>query len=125
MSAHEMQLVDEIRRRLDATYEEALAGLEEGEGELLKALAAIERRRKAQAQQTQSRASEIIDRVMALTGNGAVRAVRVKLGPRLVKEIPVALGRPGAIAVALVSLLFSECNLELIRGEEAPGATGG
>jgi hypothetical protein len=39
-----MALVDEVRKRLDASYSEALAGLEESEGDLLRALAATERR---------------------------------------------------------------------------------
>jgi len=35
-----MALVDEVRKRLDATYEEALFGLERSGGDLLNALAA-------------------------------------------------------------------------------------
>ena len=45
MASFDMALVDEVRKRLDASYAEALEGLEEGEGELLRALAAIENRR--------------------------------------------------------------------------------
>ncbi|NIM04685.1 MAG: hypothetical protein GTO55_02005 [Armatimonadetes bacterium] len=113
METHDMALVDEIRRRMDATYSEALAGLEEGQGDLLKALAVIEEKRKSAA----SEQAELIDRIFNMAEQG-VKALRVRVGHRFVKEVPVCSGAFGSILAAFLVGFLGEISLEAIKGEQ-------
>jgi len=121
MPSFDMALVDEVRKRLEASYEEALAGLEEGQGDLLRALAAIERRRKEQCGAAES--GELIGRAIGLAKEGKLKGLRVKLGDRTLRELPLPKGAGGAVVGALLSTLFSQLSLELVKKEpEEPGA---
>jgi len=120
MASFDMALVDEVRKRLDASYEEALAGLEEGGGDLLQALAAIERRRREQ--QSAADSGELIGKAIGLAREGKVKGVRVKLGNRTVRELPLPRGVAGAVLGAALSALLSQLAVDLITKEpEAEG----
>jgi hypothetical protein len=113
MASFDMALVDEVRKRLDATYEEALAGLEESEGDLLRALAAIERRRKEQLGAAES--GELLGRTVGLAREGKLKGLRLKLGDRTLRELPLPKGVGGAILGAVLSTLFSQLAIELVK----------
>jgi hypothetical protein len=117
MASFDMALVDEVRKRLDATYGEALAGLEESEGDLLRALAAIERRRKEQ--QAAADSGELIGRAIGLAKQGKLKGLRLKLGDRTLRELPLPKGPGGAVLGALLSGIFSQLDFELIKKEPA------
>jgi translation elongation factor EF-Ts len=113
MQSHDMGLVDEIRRRLDATYSEALAGLEESQGDLLKALAIIEEKRKSGA----AAQADLIEQIFRLAEEG-VKALRVRVGRRFVKEVPVGMGAFGSLLAAFLVGFVGEISLEAVRGEQ-------
>ena len=114
MPSFDMALVDEVRKRLDATYEEALFGLQESEGDLLRALAAIERKRRERSSTADS--GELLGRAIGLAKEGKLKGLRLKLGERTLRELPLPKGIGGAVLGALFSALFSQVAVELIHG---------
>jgi len=122
MASFDMALVDEVRQRLDATYEEALTGLEEADGDILHALAAIERRRRDRHEAMES--GEIIGRAVGLAREGKLSCIEVKLGDRVVRRIPLPKGTGGAVLGAVFSTLLSQLSVDLIRKEPGEQAAG-
>jgi len=118
MASHDLEKVDEIRRRLDASYEEALAALEESQGDLLRALAAVERKRKAAALVADPGA--LAERIVSLIQEGSVTGLRLKCGARVVKEIPVSHGTLGVVAASLLAGLLEQFSVEVIKGSPKP-----
>jgi len=119
MASFDMALVDEVRKRLDASYDEALYGLEQGAGDLLRALAAIERRRREERSAEES--GEIIGKAIGLAKEGRLKGMRVKVGDRTVREVPLPKGPGGAVLGAVLSMLTKQVVVELVKGEpEAP-----
>ena len=121
MASFDMALVDEVRQRLDAPYEEALTGLEEADGDLLHALAVIERRRRERHEAMES--GEIIGRAVGLAREGKLSGIEVKLGDRVVRKIPLPKGTGGAVVGAVLSTLLSQLSVDLIRKESGEQAT--
>ncbi len=115
MANYDIAVVDEIRRRLDATYEEALLGLEAGDGDLVRSLAAAERI-KAQRDGAQL-SGEIIGQAIELAKEGKLKGLRVKLGDRAVGEVPLPKGPAGGALGAVLSLLLSRVSVELVSEE--------
>ncbi len=112
MQTHDMALVDEIRRRLEATYAEALAALEESEGDLLRALAALEAKRKSGSQE-----AELVDRIFRVA-EGGVKALRLRLGRKVIREVPVGMGAFGSLVAGLLADFLNEISLEVVKREE-------
>ncbi len=122
MASFDMALVDELRQRLDATYEEALVGLEEANGDLLRALAAIERRRRDRQEAMES--GELIGRAVGMAREGKLSGLEVKLGDRTLRRLPLPKGTAGAVAGAVLSALLSQLSVDLIRKEPAEPSEG-
>jgi len=120
MTSFDMALVDELRKRLDATYTEALTALEEAQGDVLRALAAIERMR-AERQGAES-SGELVGRAIALAKEGKLRGLRVKLGDRPLRDLPLPKGAGGAVLGAVLSSLLAQLSLDLVKAEEEEGA---
>jgi len=118
MANYDIAVVDEIRKRLDATYEEALLGLEAGEGDLVRSLAATER---VKAQRDGAQLSgEIIAAAIDKAKEGKLKGLRVKLGDRPVGEVPLPKGAAGGALGAVLSLLLSRVSVELITEDGGP-----
>jgi hypothetical protein len=120
MASYDIALVDEIRKRLDATYEEALAGLREGDGDLLLALAAIERRRREERGAAQG--GELIGQAIGLAREGKLDGMRVKLGDRVLRDVPLPKGVGGAVLGAVLSNILSQLAIDLVRRETEEAA---
>ncbi len=117
MASHDIALVDEIRKRLDASYEEVLLGLEAGEGDLVRSLAATER---IKAQRHGAELSgEVIGQAIEMAKEGKLKGLRVKLGDRTVGELPLPKGPAGGALGAVLSLLLARVSVELITEEAA------
>jgi hypothetical protein len=113
---YDIALVDEIRRRLEATYEEAVLGLDAADGDLVRALAATE---KIKAQRDSAQFSgEEIGRAMELAKEGRLRGLLVRLGGTKVGEVPLPKGPAGGALGAVFSLLLSRVTVELIADDE-------
>jgi hypothetical protein len=118
MAGFDMALVDEVRRRLDATYEEALTGLEEANGDLLHALAGIERRRREREEALEG--GELIGRAVGLAREGKLAGLKIKLGDRVVRELPLPRSTAGAVLGAVLAGLLSQLNIDLVTRAAAP-----
>jgi len=115
MTSFDMKLVDEVRKRLDASYTEALMGLEEAQGDLLRALAAIERMR-AERRSAES-SGELVGKAIGLAKEGRLKGLRVKLGDRTVRDLPLPKGVGAALLGAGVSTLLAQLSVELVTQE--------
>src|SRR3990172_594320 len=114
MATYDLEKVDEIRRRLNASYQEALAGLEEAQGDLVKALVAVEKRRK---ESPEVACDTLLERVFSLSQERSLTGLRVRFGPRVVKEIPIGRGALSALAASLLAVVADQFRIELIREE--------
>jgi hypothetical protein len=132
MEHYDIALVDEIRKRLNASYDEVLVGLEEGGGDMLRALATIERHREEQREAGES--GELVGRAIGLAKEGRLKGLRIVLGDRAISEVPLPKGIGGALIGELVAGLLSQMKVELVerdpheeefgegeRGEQYPG----
>ena len=115
MSTQELELVDEIRRRLNATYDEAVTSLREANGDLPLALALTEKRRKEQGENLVSAGGDLVEEIRRLAEEGEIRKVRLLLGQRPLGEFSVSLSRAGAVVFSLLALLLTKCVIEVIR----------
>jgi hypothetical protein len=120
MERYDMALVDEIKKRLDASYDEVLVGLEEAGGDMLRALAAIERHREENRKAEQG--GELIGRAIGLAKEGKLKGLRVVLADRPVSELPLPKGLGGALIGEIVTGVLSQLKVELV--EEAPEEPG-
>jgi len=124
MERYDMALVDEIRKRLDASYDEVLVGLEEAGGDMLRALAAIERHREENRKAEQG--GELIGRAIGLAKEGKLKGLRVVLADRPVSELPLPKGMGGALIGEIVTGVLSQLKVELVeQAPEEPGETEG
>ena len=94
---------------------EVLYGLEQGEGDLLRALAAIERKRREERATEQG--SEVIGKALDLAKQGRLKGLRVRLGERTVREMPLPKGIAGAVLGAALSTLITQLVVELVKRE--------
>ncbi len=115
-TSFDMALVDEIRDRVDATYEEALAGLTEADGDLLRALAAIERARREREEA--SAAGDPLARLTKLAAEGKLRGVRLNLEDRTLCHLQLPRGPLGAAAAAFLSSLLSQLRVAPVGGPD-------
>jgi len=103
MSNDEIRLIDELRQRLDASYEEAAEALREAGGDMVQALAVLERRRRERGEGLVNISSELIDEIKRLASEGVARKLRVKLGERPVAEISVTFGQAAAVVLSIAA----------------------
>jgi len=115
MANFDMALADEVKKRLDASYDEVLYGLEQGEGDLLRALAAIERKRREERATEQG--GEVIGKAIDLAKQGRLKGLRVRLGERTIREMPLPKGIGGAVLGALLSTLITRLVVEFVKRE--------
>jgi hypothetical protein len=120
MSNDEMRLIDELRQRLDASYEEAAEAIRDAGGDMVQALAVVERRRRERGEGLVNISNELIEEVKRLASEGVARKLRVKLGERPVAEISVTFGQAAAVVLSVAALLLSKLVIEVIR--ESPEA---
>lgn len=110
----DLKHVDLLRERLHVGYDEARRALEAARGDVVVALAQLEKTHPPR-NDIVAVGSELLDEVQQLLDRGAIRKIRVKLGRRTLKEIPVSLTTLGAITVGLLAVLISLFAIELER----------
>lgn len=107
--------VDLIRERIRCTYDEARKALEATGGDVVSALALLEKKRPtSEPPDTTALAAELVDDVVRILEAGRIRAVRLRLGDRVVKEIPVEVTAVGAIVLGALVVLASKFAIELV-----------
>ncbi len=121
MASYDIALVDEIRKRLDCTYEEAVLGLEAADGDLVRALAATERI-KSQREGAQV-SGELVGKAIELAREGKLKGLRVKLGDRPIGEVPLPKGAAGGAIGAVLALLLARVSVELVTEDTGEPVT--
>jgi hypothetical protein len=115
----DLSKVDLVRERMKVPYDEARAALEQANGDVIAALAHLERNKSTTgAADVISITAELLDEVQRLLEAGVIRKIRVKLGNRTLKEIPVSLTAVGALAIGLLAVLVTRFIIEVERDNE-------
>lgn len=110
----ELEKLDAIRERLGVSYEEAEKALTETGGDVVAALTKLDKARPHKPDFI-GIVTEVASEIKELTSTGEIKRVRIKLGDRLVREIPVALTAAGAIAVAALAVILTKAAIEVER----------
>jgi hypothetical protein len=111
MENQQLAQVDELRRRLDATYAEASEALKESQGDMLGALAALETK-----QRDSSELCDLFERVVDIAKE--IKGLRLRWGKRVLREVPLKDCLVyGLLAAGLVGVL-AELSLEAIKKED-------
>jgi len=105
--------IDEIRQRMGVSYEEAHTALEASGGDVVTALTQLEQTKGPSDLLTVG--ADLLDEVERLLRAGAIKKVRVRLGNRTLKEIPVSLTAVGAVLIGFVAVLVTRFVIELER----------
>lgn len=118
----ELAKVEIIRDRFPVTYEEARNVLDAQSGDVIAALAVLE---KSQPQAGRvdliSLGAEMAREVQGLLDDLPIKKLRLKYGNRLITETPVALSAACALAVGIAAVLISRLVIEVNRGAETEG----
>ena len=105
--------VDQVRERMGVSYEEASTALNEAGGDVVTALARLEQTRGPSDLLTMG--ADLLDEVERLLRAGAIKKIRVRLGNRTLKEIPVSLTAVGAVLIGVLAVLVTRFVIELER----------
>jgi hypothetical protein len=99
---------------MDVSYEEAQAALQASHGDVVAALSRLDHAR-GQRNDFITVGTELLDEVQHLLDAGVIRKLRVKLGRRILKEIPVRPTALGAILIGLLAVLITRFAIEVDR----------
>jgi hypothetical protein len=105
--------IDEVRQRMGVSYEEAHTALEASGGDLVAALTQLEQTKGPHDLLTVG--ADLLDEVERLLRAGPIRRIRVRLGNRTLKEIPVSLTAVGAVLIGFLAVLVTRFVIELER----------
>src|SRR5216684_99221 len=105
--------VDQVRERMRLSYEEACTALAAAGGDVVAAITRLEKSKGPAALLTVG--ADLLDEVERLLRAGAIKKVRVRLGNRTLKEIPVSLTAVGAVLIGILAVLVSRFVIELER----------
>lgn len=118
-----LEMVDQVRERTGASYEEARAALEGANGDVVNAIIAIERNERT------GDVSGVVEKVKAAVQKGNVNRIRVMRGEEELVNIPVNAGIAGGALVLMTGpwLLISaavagavakfgfDCRFQLVK----------
>lgn len=119
-----LEMVDQVRERTGASYEEAKAALEGANGDVVNAIIAIER-----DERSGMGVSDVVEKIKAAVQKGNVNRIRVMRGEEELVNIPVNAGIAGgviglmagpwvlisaAVAGAVAKFGF-DCSFQLVR----------
>ena len=113
----QLDKIDIIRSRFKVTYEDAGNALAAADGDLITALAIVERCNQSDGDLI-ALGVEVVDEVHKLVGRGPIKRLRIKFGNRILTEKSVALTAAATLAVALTAVLITRLVIEVDRGEE-------
>jgi hypothetical protein len=98
---------------MGVSYEEACTALDAAGGDVVAAITHVEQTKGPADLFTVG--SDLLDEVERLLRAGAIKKVRVRLGNRTLKEIPVSLTAVGAVLIGILAVLVSRFVIELER----------
>lgn len=113
--AVDLSKVDLVRDRMRCSYEEAQNALVATNGDVVSALARLEKDQSAGAD-IGGLVTQLVDDVQnLLEAGGAIRRLRVRVGDHVVREFPLELTAVGAILVAALAVVASRLVIDVIR----------
>ncbi len=117
---YSLSQIDVIRERMGVGYAEAKRALDEAQGDVITALAALEAEQSAVVEREclEAAIKRFIREVKDPLEGRAVAEVRIKLDSHTLREVPVALGGVKAVLLTMVSALLAHLRLELVPGAE-------
>jgi len=121
---YDLQTVDILRERLDASYSEAKEALDATQGDVVSALAYLEQKRVAQSSDLASFVREVVEEVRTVVDGQEVKSATVMLKGTPLFTAPIALVGAAAGAFVLFSLVLSHCRIEVATGERDEGGAG-
>ena len=124
-----LEKVEQIRKRVNVGYAEAVKLLDAAGGDVLQALILHESQSNipffsSQWQEWESRGNEVLDKIKTLIQQGNVTRLIIRKDGRSVAELPVTAGVIGAILAPTltflggVACLFGHCSIEVERRGE-------
>jgi len=120
--AYDLEEVDVLRERLEASYSEAKEALDATNGDVVAALAHIEEKR-AEASPTMSRlAQEVVEEVRRVVSGGQVKSAKVTVCGQPVLTATLALAGVAGAALVVLGALISQCGVEVAVGEREDDA---
>lgn len=121
-AAYDLEAVDVLRERLEASYTEAKEALDATGGDVVAALARLEAAR-AEASPTMSRfAQEVVEEVRRVVSGGEVKSAKVTVCGQPVLTTSLALVGLAGAALIVLGALISHCGVEVAVGEREDGA---
>jgi Domain of unknown function (DUF4342) len=110
--------VDLVRDRIQgASYAQAQQALEATNGDVVAALARLEQSQSAGVDLAELTAELMDDVGQLLEAGGAIRTLRVKIGDRVLREVPVTVGAVGAVLIGLLAVLASRLTIDILRDD--------
>jgi hypothetical protein len=109
--------VDLVRERMRCTYEEARNAIQAAGGDVVTALANLEKSQSSGVDVAGMTAELMDDVQRLLEAGGAIRKLRVRLGDRVIREIPVEVTAVGAILIGILAVLATRLTIDIIRDQ--------
>jgi len=110
----DLGIVDLVRERMRCGYEEARDALQATNGNVVDALAHLEKR-SAGGDDMLAITAEVVDDVQRLLELGPIRKLRIRFGDRVVREVPVAVTAVGAVLIGLLAVVASRLTIDIVR----------
>lgn len=118
-----LELVDEVRSRTGATYEEAKRALVEKDGDVLEAIILIEEKDRVAEEPSKldKLGLEFVEGLKELINKGNVTKIVLYKEDKIILNIPVTAGALGAvfftsaIAAGIIAALATGCRLDIIK----------
>ena len=114
-----LEMIDAVRERSGASYEDARNALEQSNGSVVDALVCLEKKSSDKTQAT-------IDKLKAIVKEGNVNKIRLKRGDQVLLTVPVNVGIVGGIVglaaapwwgvlAAAAAAYGFECKFEIVK----------
>ena len=116
---YDLESVDVLRERLDASYSEAREALVATDGDVVSALAYIEERRGLEPAGLQGFIGDVIDEAKGVVEGKSVTSAIVSVKGQRVLSIALDLTGVAGVAVVVAGALLSHCRLDVATGERA------
>ncbi|NLU42829.1 MAG: DUF4342 domain-containing protein [Firmicutes bacterium] len=125
-----LEAIDELRDRVDVTYEEACNYLKAARGDVVEAILLFERDRgksdRSPEEEIVDRGRDMLDRVRKAVEEGMRKKLVVRREERTVAELPLAAGLVGAIVapklavLGAVAALVTRSTVDIEDREDTP-----
>ena len=125
-----LDAIDELRDRVDVTYEEACNYLKAARGDVVEAILLLERERgkgnRSPEEEIVDRGRDMLDRVRRTVEEGMRKKLVVRREERTVAELPLAAGLVGAIVapklavLGAVAALVTRSTVDIEDREDTP-----